>query len=250
MESLLESAQRHWNIALARREFAAPYLPPRISFTFDDFPRSAYINGGRILSQYGARGTYYTSMGLMNTVGALGELFGPKDLLQLTEEGHELACHTFDHLSCRSASPKTCEQSIERNQRELQNLIPGYKLQNFAYPYGAVDIRAKRALGRRFATCRGTYPGANERSIDMALLRSHSLYRSTRWEQVESVIVENARNRSWLIFYTHDVREDASGFGCSLEFFEKVVKCAAASKAEILTIAAGVERLTSPKTDV
>jgi hypothetical protein len=121
-------------------------------------------------------------------------------------------------------------------------------LQNFAYPYGALSVGAKRTLGRRFSTCRGTYLGINELRIDMALLRANKLYGSTPWHQVENLIAENARRRSWLIFYTHDVRENASAYGCTPEFFEAAVKCASASTAEILTVAAGVERLTDPGT--
>ena len=29
-----------------------------VSFTFDDFPRSAWVNGGAILEKYDRRGTY------------------------------------------------------------------------------------------------------------------------------------------------------------------------------------------------
>jgi peptidoglycan/xylan/chitin deacetylase (PgdA/CDA1 family) len=41
---------------------------PMISFTFDDFPRSALHVAGRILEDHGIAGTYYVSLGLMGTL--------------------------------------------------------------------------------------------------------------------------------------------------------------------------------------
>ena len=38
-----------------------------VSFTFDDFPRSAWSNGGAVLEEYDVRGTYYAAMGLAGT---------------------------------------------------------------------------------------------------------------------------------------------------------------------------------------
>ncbi len=68
---------------------------PIVSFGFDDFPRSAYTAGGEILKNFGARGTYYVSLGLMNTSNDLGEQFRLDDLHSLVKDGHELASHTF-----------------------------------------------------------------------------------------------------------------------------------------------------------
>ena len=48
---------------------------PLISFTFDDFPRSALTVGGEILERHGARGTYYASLGVMGKYEAAGLMF-------------------------------------------------------------------------------------------------------------------------------------------------------------------------------
>ena len=40
-----------------RRQFRLRSDAPYVSFTFDDFPRSAYLEGGRVLAERGARGT-------------------------------------------------------------------------------------------------------------------------------------------------------------------------------------------------
>ena len=56
-----------------------------VSFTFDDFPRSAFHCGGDILRCHGVRGTYYASMGLEGRTTEVGESFVRKDVEDLLE---------------------------------------------------------------------------------------------------------------------------------------------------------------------
>src|SRR5687768_10497192 len=81
-----------------RRPIAIRSEMPLISFTFDDFPRSALHVGGAILKRFGLVGTYYASLGLMGTEAPTGSIFDLEDLRILLEQGHELGSHTFDHL--------------------------------------------------------------------------------------------------------------------------------------------------------
>ena len=90
---------------------------PVISFTFDDFPRSALMNAGAILRERGLAGTYYASFGLMGRTAPTGEIFTREDLDELIRQGHELACHTFDHCDSWETAPAEFEASILRNQR-------------------------------------------------------------------------------------------------------------------------------------
>src|SRR5580704_14439683 len=90
-----------------------------VSFTFDDFPRSAWLNGGPVLEQYGARGTYYTAMGLAGTDSDLGPMFEIDDLRGARAGGHEIACHTFSHRDCRRATPAEIAAEIDRNAAAL-----------------------------------------------------------------------------------------------------------------------------------
>ena len=87
---------------LCRRPLHANLSKPIISFTFDDFPRSAWTTGGRILMANDMRGTYYISLSLMGSATHLGEQFTRGDLAELLENEHEVACHTFIHFDCRA----------------------------------------------------------------------------------------------------------------------------------------------------
>ena len=63
---------------------------PIVSFTFDDFPRSALHVGGEILRARGFAGTYYASLGLVDRDSPVGRIFSVYDLKSLLAQGHEL----------------------------------------------------------------------------------------------------------------------------------------------------------------
>ena len=63
---LVAKVARAWHRKAAclfgRRLTQMPNVGPLISFTFDDFPRSALWRGGTILRERGFVGTYYVSL--------------------------------------------------------------------------------------------------------------------------------------------------------------------------------------------
>src|SRR5436309_3076212 len=75
---------------LFRRPLELRTAFPLISFTFDDFPRSAFRAAGSILRQYGASGTYYASIGLMGKQSQMGPMYDADDLRELVRRNHEL----------------------------------------------------------------------------------------------------------------------------------------------------------------
>lgn len=230
---------------LGRRSFVLESSLPVVSFTFDDIPRSAYRQGGAILARHGLRGTYYISLGLLNGETDLGPQFTVEDLQQLAGEGHELGCHTFDHLDTSISSTAQLEASVRRNRECLQGILPEVKLSTFAYPFGRATLGAKRVLSRHFSCCRGIDPRINVGVIDLNLLAAQPLYsRSVGLERIRAVIHENASVKGWLVFYTHDVCRDPSPFGCTPEYFEAVVETAIESGATIRPVGKALSQVS------
>jgi peptidoglycan/xylan/chitin deacetylase (PgdA/CDA1 family) len=196
---------------------------PIVSFCFDDFPRTAYLAGGAILKRFGARGTYYAAPGLMNTSNDLGEQFTLSDIESLLSDGHELGCHTFSHMSCRSVPFKAFETDVLKGREALRKMT-GRDPVNFAYPFGHVSVVAKKKIGAQMKTCRGIYGGLNGANPDLNLLSANSLYGDVdQVAECESLVSANLQRKAWLIFYTHDVRDNPSPFGCTPALLEKVV---------------------------
>jgi len=52
---------------------------PIVTFSFDDFPKSALTKWCVIIERYGGRATYYVAMGLMDQENNLGEQFHAAD---------------------------------------------------------------------------------------------------------------------------------------------------------------------------
>ncbi len=197
------------------------------SFTFDDFPKSALTNGGAILESHGLRGTFYAALKLAGTENHLGPMFEPADLRAAHESGHEIACHTYSHLDCCRASAADISAEIDENTAGIAALIDGAAPMNFAYPYGAVSLAAKRAVATRFVSCRGTGQGINHAAVDFADLLGVRVYdRFFDADALRRLVDENRAKNGWLIFYTHDVSEQPSLYGCTPGQLDTIVEYA------------------------
>jgi len=219
---------------------------PIVSFTFDDFPRTALTVGGRILKSYGIRGTYYAAIGLMNKSNELGEQFRREDLDTLLGDGHELASHTFSHVSCRSVSCSKFRREVEKGRRAIEELTGRSDSGNFAFPFGEITLNGKRTVGPDVASSRGIWNGLNGPEVDLNLLLANSLYGDRdECAQVQELILDNERRRSWLIFYSHDVHHTPSRFGCTPALLEFAVSLASHRSARILTVAEVIAELVA-----
>jgi peptidoglycan/xylan/chitin deacetylase (PgdA/CDA1 family) len=218
-----------------------------VSFCFDDFPRTAHTAGGSILKSNGCRGTYYASLGLLNTTNELGEQMRPNDLESVLADGHELGSHTFSHSSCRRVPSDVFEKDVLKGRETIRG-ITGCDAESFAYPYGHVTFSAKATIGRHMTSCRGVYGGINEPMADLNLLRANSLYGDVdQSAAAESLLHDNQRVHGWLIFYTHDVRRDPSRFGCTPALLDKVVSMAVEMGLRIAPV--GEIVATNPQTE-
>jgi len=220
------------------RDFSLRFCGPIVSFTFDDFPRSAYAVGGAILKSFGVRGTYYASVGLMNSSNELGQQFRRDDLDALLADGHELASHTFSHVSCRSVTGSRFLSDVNQGRHALQQLVGRNDSGNFAFPFGDFTLRVRKTLSTRLASCRSIWPGFNGPVVDLSLLRANSLYGDEDQAEIaKKLILENEARNTWLIFYTHDIRSNPSPFGCTPSLLKSAVAYAVQRGARVMTVA-------------
>jgi peptidoglycan/xylan/chitin deacetylase (PgdA/CDA1 family) len=244
IRSVIGNVRRRVVCSLYKRVVPLGQLGPIVSFAFDDFPRTAYVTGGSILKKFGVHGTYYTAIGLMNTSNDLGEQFRAADLNSLLADGHELAGHTFSHIPSSSVPLLAFQQDVIKGQEAIQEVTGSSPSANFAYPYGDVTLAAKKALGGQMMSCRSIYGGINGPDLDLSLLRANNLYGDVdRLAYVEGLISENKKQQGWLIFYTHDVRDTPSRFGCTPALLELAVSAVIRSGSTISTVAHLVDKL-------
>ena len=249
---------------LFRRQLAVRTPAPLVSFTFDDFPRSAFLEASSILTRYDILGTYYVSMSLAGKQSQMGPMYQTEDLKELARLGHELGCHTFGHCHSWNTPPDIYEKAILDNQQALNEVLPGTAFQTFSYPFSGPRLAVKQVAGRHFLCCRGGGLRAgrflfrhqaggqtfNSGITDLNLLCAFFLEQSRENpEAVKALIDQNAQARGWLIFATHDVCEKPSRFGCTPAFFEQVVQWSLESGARILPVVKVLEvlRASQPK---
>jgi len=229
--------------AVYRRTVSLGDLGPMVSFAFDDFPRTALSAGGAILEKFGARGTYYVAAGLSNDSNEVGDLFSEEDIYELHEKGHEIASQTFHHSSCRSVSISAFQADVRKGMKAIE-LLTGDEVMNFAYPYGHATFRSKKRLEPFLVSARSVIPGFNGPEVDLNLLLANSLYGGLDGaNRVEEMIRQNAKQRTWLILYTHDVRPNPSQYGCTPELLEFAVSAAVKSASLILAVREALSRM-------
>ena len=217
---------------------------PIISFTFDDFPRSALLTGGAILNQWGAVGTYYAAMGLIGQDSVSGPIFEAQDLSTLLGQGHELGCHTYFHSHSWNTDGQAFETSILENRKALQKLVPGAEFKSLSYPISEPRPMVKRRAVKYFECCRAGGQALNVGTVDLNQLSAFFLEK-TRDDirPVKEIIDRNRESRGWLILATHDVVHEPSPYGCTPEFFAEVVKYAANSGAQVLPVMKALEAI-------
>lgn len=227
-----------------RKTARRPAPKPMVSFTFDDFPRSAVATAGKILSDRGVRGTYYAALGLMGTKTVVGEMFERSDLEMLVSAGHEIACHTFGHVLCSDMAGSELLANCRSNRMRIAEVLNGYTFENFSFPEGVVTVSAKTALNAVYQTCRTIEPGINRDPVDLGYLRANRIYSRLGIGKVKELIQQNQEESGWTILYTHDVCDSPSPYGCTPQEFREVLGYATQSGAEILSVSEARKRFT------
>lgn len=211
---------------------------PMVSFTFDDIPKSAATTGADLLEQYRAHGTFYIAGGLVDRPSPYWLPASDGDLVALHRRGHELACHTFSHTRACDLDAGQLDVELAETRRYLRGLDASIKIENFAYPYGVGSLFRKRQLKAAFRSCRGIVPGVNSGAVDLQYLRATPLVQQLiDADGIERAFDQAQSNNGWLIFYTHDVTDEPSPYGCTPALMSHALETASRRKIPILNVA-------------
>ncbi len=233
-----------------RRPCRIQLKAPLISFTFDDFPKSALVNGGSILRTHDAIGTYYASFGLMGKTAPTGEIFSREDLGEFVRQGHELACHTFDHCHSWDTDPAEFEASILRNQQAVAQLLPGTRMRCLSYPISHPRPETKRRTAKHYDCARGGGQTFNAGIVDLNYLKAFFIEQCRGdFESIAALTKENVRRNGWLILATHDVSESPTRFGCTPALLDKIVRYSLRSGIRILPISEALQVVIASSKD-
>lgn len=237
IQRALGSARVRFTRNVRLNAFRSHLSEPMVSFSFDDVPRSALTEGGRILRERGWTGSYYVAGSLCGRRLDGIDYMDRDDIIAADQEGHEIGCHTFSHLRLRTATSEAIREDLKRNEDFMRAVLPQHKLSSFAYPFGDLDLRSKALLSRKFPICRGIWEGVNQNRIDFAQLKSVSLERRAFDERaIEYWLDRTQAAKGWLIFFTHDISDDPSPYGCFTDAFARVADSVARRGIRVLPV--------------
>ena len=205
-----------------------------VSFSFDDCPVTGIENGVRVLEKENWLSTVYVSCGLFETENHLGKMMNGADALALHTSGHEIGEHSYSHQDAVTLGLNRFLSDVDRNQAELSELgLP--PSETFAYPYGETFPKLKSAVSDRFKGTRGITKTVHRKEVDLNQIGSLPLFTDTIDDAVAAV-KDLRRSGGWLTFFTHDVRDNPSAWGCTPETIQKIVTAVKDAGVEVLPI--------------
>lgn len=221
---------------------------PLVSFCFDDFPRSAVTEGGRMLHERGWAGSFYAAGSFCGREVEGISYFTEDDLRQLDHDGHEIGCHTFSHLRVAHKKSSTVLDDLKLNADFLAKILPEHRSSTFAYPFGDLRLPQKMLLARQFGVCRGIWRGINRGRMDFGELKAVPLAEiGPDFDEVVGWLDLAVRTNAWVIFFTHDMGPQPSDYGYRPDRFEKLLDIVAARKVKVLPVknAVGLARFVN-----
>jgi peptidoglycan/xylan/chitin deacetylase (PgdA/CDA1 family) len=140
-----------------------------IVLTFDDGYRDFYTDVYPILKKYHAKATAYIISGFIGHPNNMDAW----QVKQIADEGLvEIGAHTVHHAWMKGLPEKELVYEVTQSKKTLED-VTGRQVVSFAYPYGAFDLPAIRALATAgFTSSVSTIPG-----IDQFQTHRYFLYR-------------------------------------------------------------------------
>lgn len=207
------------------------------SIAFDDFPKSAWTQGGPVLARHGARGTYYTAGSFCGRTVDGTRFYDGDDLRALASAGHEIGCHGFGHQPVSTLSLKALAQDYQRNQDFLHPFLNGAAPDSYAFPFGRASPATKRFFAPRFSSLRGTHSAVNSGAVDLAQLSVISL-ESRCWNQgpIQAALDQAVAMGGWIILYTHGVTASPGAYDSSPDMLDWALGRAVAAGLPVLPV--------------
>ena len=107
-------------------------LPQKpVMITFDDNDKEQYTIGATEMNKYGFKGVYFVMTISINRTRYMSE----QQLKELSDSGHVIAAHTWDHHMVTKYSAATWDTQLVKPQKKLE-AITGKPVKYFAFPFG------------------------------------------------------------------------------------------------------------------
>lgn len=120
-------------------------LPEKpIMLTFDDTEENQYAIAAPEMKKHGFKAVYF----IMTVSLGRPKYMSRDQVKQLSEAGHVIGSHTWDHQNVKKYKGEDWVTQIEKPTKTLES-ITGKKVEHFAYPFGLWNLEAFPELKKR-----------------------------------------------------------------------------------------------------
>lgn len=124
--------------------FGASLPKKPVMLTFDDTDLDQYTIAAPEMKKYGFKGVYF----VMTVSIGRPRYMSKEQIKELSDQGHIIASHTWDHHNVKKYAGSDWETQIEKPTKQLE-AITGKKIEYFAYPFGLWNPQAIPELKKR-----------------------------------------------------------------------------------------------------
>jgi peptidoglycan/xylan/chitin deacetylase (PgdA/CDA1 family) len=174
-----------------------PDAVPLVTFVFDDGNDTDFLLGRKIFAEKGAVACSAVTTGLIRTPYHLD----PGQIIALRDAGWEIMSHTVTHPHLGWISEERVDEELLCSRKELEQL--GIPVANLVYPYNNNDDTVRKIAARYYRSGRGGGTALNAGVPDPFFLKSVRIEHDL--SLMKSYIDRAFAERSWLIFYHHEI---------------------------------------------
>jgi peptidoglycan/xylan/chitin deacetylase (PgdA/CDA1 family) len=241
----LRQTKTLWLESCYRRPVSIALNKPIASMTFDDVPLSAYQYGVPILRRHNVKGTFYVALGIKDEKGE--QFLGPSQILDLYNDDHEIACHTYSHYRLSNGDIDGLRADAQKNRTLLAQLLNNSGPQNFSFPFGELSFAAKKKLQDSYQSLRTSRPGLNHGSTDLNCLKAYSLGASSATRaQITELLDKTEHKNGWLILYSHGVSPNPGPYDILPGTLEFILSECFRRRIEMLPVVRALQLISNP----
>ena len=170
---------------------------PLVTFVLDDGNDTDYLLGKKIFEEQGAVACSAITTDLISTPYHLT----PTQITALQDAGWEIMGHTVSHPNLNSLTAAQIDDELLRSKTLLENM--GLTIHNIVYPFNKNNETVRSIARNYYRSGRGGTNSFNAGAIDPYFLKSFTLKHNL--PLMESYIDRAYLDKSWVIFYTHEI---------------------------------------------
>ena len=170
---------------------------PLVTFVFDDGDDTDYLVGKKIFQEQGSVACSAITTDWINTEDHLTVA----QIKELHDAGWEIMSHTASHPNLRSLTTKEVDAELSKSKVVLEDM--GLTIKNMVYPYNRSNESVRAVTSRYYRSGRGGSNAFNAGVVEPYSLKSFSMKHDIA--RMEELIDSAYKNKSWLIFYQHEI---------------------------------------------